>query len=205
MDPSAAASSTLNLGMTQKTSASSTFNASALVGSDFSSSQPQWLSLDRKVLRFFCYFRESVHESRIEQQRVRKCVIYFYLEDDTIQVSEPKQDNSGIPQGGLIKRHRIPKEGQAKGSYYGIDDLNIGNEVLLYGKKFRIVDCDSFTRVRENKKRIFLKKRKKERSILSAQSPRSLLALSLSLFPSPTSLNFSNKGFPRENRSGRPC
>lgn len=25
--------------------------------------------------------------------------IYFYLEDDTVHVSEPKTENSGIPQG----------------------------------------------------------------------------------------------------------
>ena len=28
-----------------------------------------------------------------------RCKIYFYLEDDSIQVIEPKVNNSGIPQG----------------------------------------------------------------------------------------------------------
>jgi len=28
-----------------------------------------------------------------------RCKIYFYLEDDSIQVIEPKVQNSGIPQG----------------------------------------------------------------------------------------------------------
>lgn len=28
-----------------------------------------------------------------------RCKIYFYLEDDSIQVIEPKVENSGIPQG----------------------------------------------------------------------------------------------------------
>ena len=39
------------------------------------------------------------------QERVRRCIVYYFLEDDTISVSEPKQDNSGIAgQGALIKR-----------------------------------------------------------------------------------------------------
>jgi hypothetical protein len=28
----------------------------------------------------------------------RRCLIYLYLEDDSIHVAEPKQQNSGIPQ-----------------------------------------------------------------------------------------------------------
>ncbi len=54
-----------------------------------------------QVLRFYGYFQEEVHERREEQYRVRKSVILFYLEDDTIQVNEPKLENSGIPQGML--------------------------------------------------------------------------------------------------------
>lgn len=30
--------------------------------------------------------------------RVRKVVFLYYLADDTLQISEPKQDNSGLPQ-----------------------------------------------------------------------------------------------------------
>ncbi len=54
-----------------------------------------------KVLRFFAYFQEAVQESRVEQYRVRSSVILFYLEDDTIQVNEPKIENSGMPQGRM--------------------------------------------------------------------------------------------------------
>jgi len=105
-----------------------------------------WLSLDKKVLRFYAYFKEGVHESAIEQSRVRKCVIFYYLEDDTMHIGEPKQDNSGIPQGTLVKRHRIPRANSSSGLFYTIDDLNVGKEITVYGKTFRIVDCDPFTR-----------------------------------------------------------
>ena len=50
-------------------------------------------------MRFYAYFQEAVHEKAEEQYRIRHCIILFYLEDDTIQVNEPRQENSGIPQG----------------------------------------------------------------------------------------------------------
>ena len=34
----------------------------------------------------------------MENFRVRKVIILFYLEDNSCQVVEPKEDNSGLPQ-----------------------------------------------------------------------------------------------------------
>lgn len=102
------------------------------------------LSLDRKVLHFQAFFKEGVHESPLEQERLRKCGIFYFLEDDTISVSEPKQDNSGISgQGALIKRHQIPKP---DGTPHTFEDFNVGQEVTFYGKTFHLIDCDAFTR-----------------------------------------------------------
>ena len=57
------------------------------------------------MLRFEGFFKEPVHESAAENFRVRKIKVYYYLEDDSMQVSEPKEENSGIPQASFIKRH----------------------------------------------------------------------------------------------------
>lgn len=35
-----------------------------------------------------------------------RCKIYFYLEDDGVQVNEQKIDNSGIPQGLFVEFER---------------------------------------------------------------------------------------------------
>jgi len=94
------------------------------------------------VLRFNAFFKESVTEFREENFRVRKCIIYFYLEDESIHVAEPKQQNSGIPQGVFLKRHRIPKEG----GFYEMSDLNIGVNVMFYERNIHIYGCDPFTR-----------------------------------------------------------
>jgi Ca2+-binding EF-hand superfamily protein len=105
---------------------------------------PAYVALDRMVLRFFAYFKEAVHESRAEHFRVRKTTILYYLEDNTIQVNEPKEENSGIPQGVLIKRHHVPSD-KKPGTFFTVEDLALGQEITCYGRTFRIVDCDGFT------------------------------------------------------------
>lgn len=55
--------------------------------------------LHPQVLCFEAYFQEAVPDARDETHRIRRCKVYFYLEDDTIQVVEPEYKNSGIPQG----------------------------------------------------------------------------------------------------------
>ncbi len=54
-----------------------------------------------QVLRWFGYFRERVTDSAGEaEQRLRRIVVHFYLENDTIDICEPRQDNSGLLQVG---------------------------------------------------------------------------------------------------------
>jgi len=107
---------------------------------------PAWVAFDRQVLCFDAYFQEAVHEKREEQYRIRKCKIYFYLEDDSIQVIEPHVKNSGIPQGTLMRRHRVPLPAPMDDDFYTVDQFNVGNEVTLYGRKFKLTDCDQFTK-----------------------------------------------------------
>lgn len=106
---------------------------------------PAWVAFDRQVLCFDAYFQEAVHEKREEQYRVRRCKVYFYLEDDSIQVNEQKVDNSGIPQGTLIRRHRVPLPPPNDNHFYTVDHFNVGQEISLYSKVFKITGCDEFT------------------------------------------------------------
>lgn len=128
---------------------------------------PKWISKDRAVLRFYSYFKEAVHESAQENYRafvasrtnamtgmqidsrisptgVRKCEICVFLEDDTMSITEPKLENCGIPQGTFVKRSLIPKD--RKGNVYTLDDLRFGAELTIYGRTFRVIDCDGYTR-----------------------------------------------------------
>ncbi|XP_066494100.1 EF-hand domain-containing protein 1 [Tiliqua scincoides] len=104
---------------------------------------PAHVAFDKKVLKFDGYFQEDVPISTEEHFRIRQVGIYYYLEDDSMSVMEPIVENSGIPQGKFIKRQRLPKND--RGDHYHWKDLNRGINITIYGKTFRIVDCDAFT------------------------------------------------------------
>ncbi|XP_075706870.1 EF-hand domain-containing family member C2 isoform X2 [Rhinoderma darwinii] len=107
---------------------------------------PSWVAFDKQVLSFEAYFEEEVHQRREEVCRIRQCKIYFYLEDDTIQVVEPQMKNSGIPQGTIIRRHRIPLPPPNDDQFYTVDHFNINKDIVFYSRAFKIVNCDEFTR-----------------------------------------------------------
>ncbi|KRX10772.1 hypothetical protein PPERSA_00942 [Pseudocohnilembus persalinus] len=108
--------------------------------------QPPWLKYDRQVLKFECFFQESVIENSLENYRIRPCSIYYYLSDGTIHVNEPRVKNSGITQGIFIKRQKVPKKLGEYDQYYTWKDLNIGMNINLFERVFRITNADSFTR-----------------------------------------------------------
>ncbi|KAI3436032.1 hypothetical protein D9Q98_002089 [Chlorella vulgaris] len=105
--------------------------------------QPKYVSLDKKVLRYFGWFGEAVPDSPLESWRLRRVEVLLYLEDGTMQVTERHAPNSGITQGTLAKRQMMPKEG---GGFLQVADLAVGKCVRVYGRDMRIVDADSFTR-----------------------------------------------------------
>ncbi|XP_026151493.1 EF-hand domain-containing family member C2 isoform X2 [Mastacembelus armatus] len=107
---------------------------------------PSWVAFDKQVLCFEAYFQEAVPEARDETYRIRKCNIYFYLEDDTIQVVEPEYKNSGIPQGTFIHRHRIPLPPPNDDQFYNVFHFNINQQMVLYSRTFTLTNCDTFTR-----------------------------------------------------------
>lgn len=51
-----------------------------------------------------------------------------------------------MEQGRLIRRGKIPKN--SKGEFWHWKDLNIGKDLVFYGKVFHTADCDLFTKVR---------------------------------------------------------
>ena len=94
-------------------------------------------------MRFYGYFKEHVVESRLENAKVRKVTIFYYLEDKSIMVTEPKQVNSGTPQGAFLKRQVVLKP---DGCPFMPDDFSIGCDTGIFGRQVRIYDCDDYTR-----------------------------------------------------------
>lgn len=105
---------------------------------------PKWLKHDRQVLNFDCYFQEPVVENATENYRIRKCTLYYYLDDDTMHILETRVENAGIPQGVFLKRHKCPMPGSTE--CYTEKDLKLGIDLDVYSRVFRIVNCDDFTR-----------------------------------------------------------
>ena len=46
----------------------------------------------------------------------------------------------------MIRRHRIPRPAPCDDTFYTVEDFNIGNEIVMYSKTFKITDCDQFTK-----------------------------------------------------------
>ena len=85
-----------------------------------------------------------MHEDCYENHRLRKCTLYYYLEDGTLEIREARIQNFGINQGLFLKRHLVPKPDSIMS--YTWEDLNLGIDIEVFGRVFRIYDCDNFTR-----------------------------------------------------------
>jgi len=46
--------------------------------------------------------------------------------------------------GTIIRRHRVQRPNGNQ--FYTIEDFNLGNELSMYARVFKICDCDEFTR-----------------------------------------------------------
>lgn len=84
-------------------------------------------------------------ESRLENFRIRKLVLMYFLEDHTVMISEPRETNSGVPQGKFLKRRQLLRE-DGSGLALLPTDFRVGTEVKILGRQIRICDCDEYTR-----------------------------------------------------------
>ena len=95
------------------------------------------------TLTFQAYFEEVTLRGEIEDRQVRKVNIYFFVENGTIAIVERPQMNSGIPQGTLVRRSIVHK---ADGTPFQAEDLRLGEDIVIYGRRYKLVDCDHATR-----------------------------------------------------------
>lgn len=103
---------------------------------------PAYVTLDKQVLYFKAYMKQTVHESASERYRVRYFNVYYYLEDDTIAISEPEIENSGMPHGAFLARAQLVADGEA----VHWTKLNVGSNLMVYGKALRLYATNESTK-----------------------------------------------------------
>ena len=110
----------------------------------------------RQVLRFFAVWddRETLYGD------YRPYVVLYYLENDTVEVLEVHEPNSGRdPYPKLLSRAPLPKPVEIytysptaprptkRGEpNYRPEDLRIGSYIYVHKRPFLLYDCDDFTR-----------------------------------------------------------
>nr|XP_040566469.1 EF-hand domain-containing family member C2-like [Lepeophtheirus salmonis] len=113
-------------------------------------SLPKWLVNDKKILRFWSYLIEPISEGGLGTSLKRRFNVYYFLEDDSIKVTEIHSSMGRVSHETFIRRHRIPFKGnkfrlKPNDPYINFWDLNLGFELELYGRAHVITDCDPFT------------------------------------------------------------
>lgn len=107
-------------------------------------------------------FKQDMHILRFEAQLVstepddetRKFIVSFYCGDDTIQIYEICDKNSGRIGGRFMERKK--QTNPTTGRYYQEKDFNLGETVFLVGFKFMLVKADEYTeRYMEDNAHIF--------------------------------------------------
>ncbi len=101
-------------------------------------------AMNTAVLNFHGFFSEEVTDSRLENNRVRHLDINFFIEDNSISISEPKQRNSGILQGPFLKRQKVL--GPDAKTFLNPFDFHVGEFIVICARKIFLATCDPFTR-----------------------------------------------------------
>ncbi|KAI6191484.1 Uncharacterized domain DM10 and Protein of unknown function DUF1126 repeat-containing protein [Aphelenchoides bicaudatus] len=102
--------------------------------------------LHKANLCFYIYLNESDGEGG-ELLKIRPMKLTYHLDDDTISLYEPHSTNSGHIQGRQFSRQRVPRNDRRVGEdFLTYRDFKIGKDLKMFGRNYRIVACDDFTR-----------------------------------------------------------
>lgn len=106
-------------------------------------SLPSSISKIGQVCNFVAYFNEISREGI--EDRSRKVILKLYLEDSSIEITEPRVENSGTTQGKFLKRHQIYKPNSTT-EIYTIEDMRSNAEIVIYNRIYKIIDADLHTK-----------------------------------------------------------
>ncbi|XP_035212462.1 EF-hand domain-containing family member C2-like [Stegodyphus dumicola] len=93
-------------------------------------------------LCFDAYYKDST------TGEYKTCKVLYYLEDGSIKIYDPKLKKINQDKGCLITRQKLKKtitNVWKNDTFYTIQDFNIGTCLEIYGNKYTLINCDSFT------------------------------------------------------------
>jgi hypothetical protein len=106
---------------------------------------PSFVHVDKVVLRFRCWMKDDMALlTGPDRVIIHNCIVTYNLIDDSFTVMEPRQENSGLNQGCILRRQRLQKPDGT--GIYTWRDLEIGGQILMRGQIVHFVDCDEYTR-----------------------------------------------------------
>ena len=115
------------------------------VSSSFKQSVTKEFNWDKRglVMRF-----NAKLLSKRNEDKGRRFVVQFFMEDDTIAIREPPIRNSGIIGGNFLRRQPMKHPDNRK---FQSRDMFVGNVIEIACHKFALLDADDFTyRLMEN-------------------------------------------------------
>lgn len=100
----------------------------------------KYIDNDKIILRFLAKFNTIVPEDKD-----RRFLISFFMADDTIQVYEMNNRNSGIWEGKFLERGKY-KNVENENKIFTISDFQINKSIKINTFSFSIMDADDFTK-----------------------------------------------------------
>lgn len=100
----------------------------------------KYIDNDKIILRFLAKLNTKVTEDHD-----RRFLISFFMADDSIQVYEIQNRNSGIWEGKFIERRKY-KNKENNDKYFTISDFEINKSIRINAFSFNILDADEFTK-----------------------------------------------------------
>ncbi|KAI6209224.1 Uncharacterized domain DM10 and Protein of unknown function DUF1126 repeat-containing protein [Aphelenchoides besseyi] len=102
--------------------------------------------LHKANLCFYLYLNETDGVEG-ELLKIRPMKLTYHLDDETISLFEPHSTNSGHLQGRMFTRQKVPRQNKRVGEeHLTWKDIKIGHDINLFGKNYRVVACDDFTK-----------------------------------------------------------
>uniref|UniRef100_A0A7E4VHE4 EF-hand domain-containing protein 1 n=1 Tax=Panagrellus redivivus TaxID=6233 RepID=A0A7E4VHE4_PANRE len=101
----------------------------------------------KAALTYTCYLNETDGQDNGELLKIRPMKLVYHLDDETMTLTEPFSDNSGHLQGRMFASQKVPRADKCVGNeYLTWKDIHIGEDLKMFGRTYRVVSCDPFTK-----------------------------------------------------------